>query len=469
MKITIIGLGYVGLVTGAGLAEIGNQVVCLDHDPQKVEFLKSGSMPFYESGLKEMVEANTASGHLRFTTSNDFAIEHGDIIFIAVDTPAGEDGQANLKNVFSSARGIGQRMTGFKLVVNKSTSPVGTAEKIHTIIEQELIKRKLSEHAFATGNNSKSTFTVASNPEFLKEGAAVSDFRRPDRIVIGTSDDPYGRQAVSILRQLYAPFNRNRERTLFMSLRSAEFTKYAANAMLASRISLMNELANLSDQLEVDIESVRKGVGADPRIGFDFLYAGTGFGGSCFKKDLQALTYEGRVNCQEVRILQAVLACNESQKTVLLKKIQDHFDSVLSDKTFAIWGLAFKPGTDDMREAPSRSLIRALLERGARVNVHDPVAIPKAREALTEDLNDLENWEEKVSFVQSPLDALRNADSLIIVTEWKEYQNPDFALIKKSLRHPIIFDGRNMYEPSLVNTHGLMYLGVGRKGVLNDR
>ena len=462
MNVTVIGTGYVGLVTGAGLAEVGNQVICLDLDPQKIELLNTGGVPFYEPGLQEIVRANADTGHLRFTTSTDLAIAHGDIIFIAVDTPADNDGQADVSRVLAAARSIGQCMTGYKIVVNKSTVPVGTAEKVKAIIEDQLRARSFSGNAVE--RDDEPTFSVVSNPEFLKEGAAVSDFRRPDRIVIGTSDDPQDKRAESVLRQLYAPFNRNHERTLFMSIRSAEFTKYAANAMLATRISLMNELANLADQLEVDIESVRKGVGADPRLGFNFLYAGTGFGGSCFPKDLQALIYAGRVAGQRAEILEAVLARNNIQKLILLRKIKSHFGTTLRNMTFALWGLSFKPGTDDVREAPSRSLIRSLVERGAIVKAHDPVAMPNAQKALASDLSDLEDWDKRVFFVNSPLDALQDADALIIVTEWKDYQSPDFEIIKKRLRHPVVFDGRNMYEPSLVLYHGLTYYGVGRRG-----
>lgn len=464
MKVTILGVGYVGLVTGTCLAEIGNDVVCMDIDPVKIDLLNSGGVPIYETGLKELIHTNRVTGRLRFTTDTDVAVAHGDIVFIAVGTPPSEDGHADLQYVLAAAHSIGERMTGFKVVVNKSTVPVGTGEKVQTVIEQALQARDFAAGSLQGKVAGQPTFAVVSNPEFLKEGAAVEDFMRPDRIVIGSSADASGGRALSMLRQLYASFNRNHERTLYMDVRSAEFTKYAANAMLAMRISFMNELANLADKVEVDIESVRKGIGSDPRIGFNFLYAGTGYGGSCFPKDVQALIRTASEYGQTLKVLQAVEMTNRAQKLVLLEKIDTHFGAALSGKTFAIWGLAFKPNTDDMREAPSRVLIRALLDRGVNIQAHDPAAMVEARRVLAMDLGDVQDWQKRVTFAQQPFDALKGADALVIMTEWKAYRSPDFAAIKQALRHPVIFDGRNLYEPDVVAAAGLRYFGVGRRG-----
>ena len=456
MNVTVIGTGYVGLVTGTCLAELGNSVFCVDVDAAKVAMLKAGDMPIYEPGLKELVDRNRAAGRLVFSTDVQASVAHGDILFIAVGTPPDEDGSADLQYVLAAARSIGSCMNGFKVVVDKSTVPVGTAEKVHAAIALALADRGRSD-----------AFAVVSNPEFLKEGAAVEDFMRPDRIVIGTDDSADGRRAREMIGRLYAPFTRNHDRILYMDVRSAEFTKYAANAMLATRISFMNELANLADKVGVDIEQVRRGIGSDPRIGYSFLYAGTGYGGSCFPKDVQALVNTAAQHGQELQVLKAVEAVNDRQKYVLVDKIVSRFGEDLSGKTFALWGLAFKPNTDDMREAPSRVIIRELVARGARVQAHDPIAIGEARRTLAQDLAPQQLV--AVTFCEQLMDALHCADALVIATEWKAYRSPDFRVIRAlmgqpgSLINPTIFDGRNLYEAADVMEAGLTYLGVGRQ------
>ena len=452
MKITIIGTGYVGLVTGACLAELGNDVFCLDLDAKKVALLNNGGVPIHEPGLEEVVSRNRAAGRLTFSTDVEAAAHHGVMQFIAVGTPPDEDGSADLQYVLAAARGIGKYMNEYKVIVDKSTVPVGTAEKVRAAIQAELDLR--APHA------THATFSVASNPEFLKEGAAVEDFMRPDRIVIGVDTTPEGERARDLLRSLYAPFNRNRERTYWMDVRSAEFTKYAANAMLATRISFMNELANLADKVGVDIESVRRGIGSDPRIGYSFLYAGCGYGGSCFPKDVQALERTARGHDQELLILRAVEAVNDRQKHILGGKVVKRFGDDLAGRHFAIWGLAFKPNTDDMREASARVLLADLLGRGATVAVYDPVAMAEAQRVLALDLNpeQLAN----IRYADSPADALEGADALVIVTEWKAFRSPDFELIKKRLKQPVIFDGRNLYEPDSMALYGIEYHGIGR-------
>ncbi|MBI3532724.1 MAG: UDP-glucose/GDP-mannose dehydrogenase family protein [Burkholderiales bacterium] len=450
MNITVIGTGYVGLVTGTCLAELGNNVFCLDVDRDKIDMLNRGEIPIYEPGLKELVDRNRAAGRLRFSTDVSASVAHGDIQFIAVGTPPDEDGSADLQYVLAAARNIGRHMDGFKVVVDKSTVPVGTAEKVHAAIAQELAVRGLP---YSPG------FAVVSNPEFLKEGAAVEDFMRPDRIVIGTDDSSGGQQARESMERLYAPFTRNHDRILHMDVRSAEFTKYAANAMLATRISFMNELANLADRVGVDIEHVRKGIGSDPRIGYSFLYAGTGYGGSCFPKDVQALVRTAAEHGQSLQVLQAVEAVNQCQKQVLVDKIVAHYGEDLSGRTFALWGLAFKPNTDDMRAAPSRVIVAELVRRGARVQASDPVAMAEARRCLTLDGTDLT----AVSFHEQPLQALQNADALVIATEWKVFRSPDFEVMRAALRSPVIFDGRNLYEPAEMRQAGFHYEGIGRQ------
>ncbi|HEY9065928.1 MAG TPA: UDP-glucose/GDP-mannose dehydrogenase family protein, partial [Burkholderiaceae bacterium] len=412
MNITLIGSGYVGLVTGACLAELGNKVFCLDLDQRKIDLLNAGGVPIHEPGLAELIARSRNDGRISFSTDVAAAVAHGDILFIAVGTPPDEDGSADLRYVLDAARSIGKHMTGFKVIVDKSTVPVGTADKVSAAVAQELDKRQFA-------NGQRPAYSVVSNPEFLKEGAALEDFMRPDRIVLGadaTSDS--GRRALELMRRLYAPFNRHHERTLVMDVRSAEFTKYAANAMLATRISFMNELANLADRVGADIESVRQGIGSDPRIGYGFLYAGTGYGGSCFPKDVQALTRTASENGLPLRVLTAVEDVNQAQKRVLIDKIAARFGADLAGRTFAIWGLAFKPNTDDMREAPSRTIVKTLLQRGARVQVYDPVAMDEARRVLSD--------VPRLTFVGSQAEALAGADALVVVTEWKEFRNPDF-------------------------------------------
>ena len=454
MNITIIGTGYVGLVTGACLADLGNNVFCLDVDKRKVDILNSGGIPIYEPGLEDLVESNAAANRLSFSTDVEASVAHGDIQFIAVGTPPDEDGSADMQYVLAAARNIGRYMNDFKVVVDKSTVPVGTADRVRAVIQEELDKRGRSDLRFS----------VVSNPEFLKEGAAVEDFMRPDRIVIGYSDDEHGREALARMRKLYAPFNRNHERTRVMDVRSAEFTKYAANAMLATRISFMNELANLADRVGADIEAVRQGIGSDPRIGYSFLYAGTGYGGSCFPKDIQALARTARSNGQTLRVLESVEAVNNEQKRVLTSKVLARFGTDLKGRTFALWGLAFKPNTDDMREAPSRVVINALLRTGARVVAHDPIAVEETRRVLQLDFADAPERLDQISYCspKDPMSALDGADALIIVTEWKAYRSPNLERLKALMKTPVIFDGRNLYEPSTMKEAGIIYQGIGR-------
>jgi len=455
MKITIIGTGYVGLVTGACLAELGNDVFCLDLDVDKVALLNNGGIPIHEPGLDEVVARNRAAGRLQFSTDVAASVAHGVLQFIAVGTPADEDGSADLQYVLAAARNIGRYMTGFKVIVDKSTVPVGTGERVKAALQIELDARQ-----GASDGTADATFSVVSNPEFLKEGAAVEDFMRPDRIVIGCDGTALGERARDMMKQLYTPFNRNRERTAWMDVRSAEFTKYAANAMLATRISFMNELANLADEVGVDIEAVRHGIGSDPRIGHSFLYAGAGYGGSCFPKDVQALARTAQQHQQQLLILGAVEAVNHRQKQVLGLKITRRFGPDLTGHHFAVWGLAFKPNTDDMREAPARVLLRALLDRGATVAVYDPVAMMEARRVLTQDFSVQELA--RIRFATGAMDALAAADALVIVTEWKAFRSPDFEQIKALLKAPIIFDGRNLFEPAAMVEAGIEYHGIGR-------
>ncbi|MBU3595208.1 UDP-glucose/GDP-mannose dehydrogenase family protein [Polynucleobacter sp. 86C-FISCH] len=452
MKVTIIGSGYVGLVTGACLAEQGNNVFCVDVDPKKIEILNSGGVPIYEPGLKEMIERNRAAGRLQFSTDIAASVAHGDIQFIAVGTPPDEDGSADLQYVVAAARNIGRHMTTPKVIVDKSTVPVGTADKVQTAITEELEKRGLSPELCS----------VVSNPEFLKEGAAVEDFMRPDRIVIGTESTPAGMRAKEQMRKLYAPFNRHHERTYYMDVKSAELTKYAANAMLATRISFMNELANLADLVGADIEAVRQGIGSDSRIGYGFLYSGTGYGGSCFPKDVSALSKTAKEHGRDLKILDAVEAVNELQKYILVEKIEKRFGKDLKGMKFALWGLAFKPNTDDMREAPSRVIIQELVKRGAQVVAHDPVAMPEAKHALEVDFINNPEGCKQVSMTENPMAALDGADALIIVTEWKAFRSPDFEQVMQKLKRPVIFDGRNLYEPASMQELGIEYYGIGR-------
>ncbi|HUG23769.1 UDP-glucose dehydrogenase family protein [Piscinibacter sp.] len=439
MKITVIGTGYVGLVTGTCLAEMGNHVVCLDADAAKIGVLENGGIPIHEPGLLEMVSRNRSASRLQFTTDVAAAVNHGTLQFIGVGTPPGEDGSADLRHVIEAARNVGRHMTDYKVVIDKSTVPVGTADRVRQAIAEELGRRQVGVD-----------FAVVSNPEFLKEGAAIEDFMRPDRIVIGADDE----RAVLLMRALYSPFIRNRDRLLVMDVKSAEFTKYAANAMLATRISFMNELALLADKLGADIELVRKGIGSDPRIGYHFLYAGAGYGGSCFPKDVQALISTAQAAGVALKVLPAVAAANERQKQVLVDKVTARFGADLTGRRFAVWGLSFKPNTDDMREAPSRVVIAELARRGAAVQAYDPVAMPEAKRVLSGVLG--------LSFVDQPAEAMRDADALIVVTDWKEFKSPDFDFIKATLKQPVIFDGRNLYEPSLMRALGIEYHGIGR-------
>jgi UDPglucose 6-dehydrogenase len=439
MKITVIGAGYVGLVSGACLAEMGNHVVCLDVDPRKIDVLNSGGIPIHEPGLDKVVQRNAAAGRLQFTTDVALAVAHGTLQFIAVGTPPDEDGSADLQYVLAAARNIGRLMTDYKLVIDKSTVPVGTADKVKAAIQAELDARGVAIE-----------FSVASNPEFLKEGAAVDDFMKPDRIVVGAE----GERAIDLLRAVYAPFQRNRDKLVIMDVRSAELTKYAANAMLATRISFMNELALLAESLGADIELVRQGIGSDPRIGYHFLYAGCGYGGSCFPKDVKALIRTASETGRDLKVLQAVEDANDAQKQVLVHKIVKRFGEDLGGRRFAVWGLAFKPNTDDMREASARVLIAELLARGATVCAYDPVAITEARRIFGD--------EPRIAYADSPEAALEGADALAIVTEWKEFRSPDFAHIAKTLKTPVIFDGRNLYEPRVVREAGVDYQPIGR-------
>mgnify|MGYP003328397221 FL=1 len=440
MKITVIGTGYVGLVGAACLAEVGNHVLGLDVNPEKIRILKEGGIPIHEPGLLEIVRRNVENGRLSFTTNIEEAVHFGEVQFIAVGTPPDEDGSADLQYVTEAARNIGRFMTDEKVIVDKSTVPIGTGDKVKVAVAEELKKRNVNIH-----------YSVVSNPEFLKEGAAVEDFMRPDRIVIGTEDP----KAIEVMKQVYAPFQRNHERLVVTNLRSAELIKYAANSMLATRISFMNELANLAEIVGADIEMVRQGIGSDPRIGYHFLYPGCGYGGSCFPKDVKALIKTAKdVAGFDLKLLKAVEEVNDLQKYVLPKKIKKEFGDNLKGKHFALWGLAFKPNTDDMREASSRVLIHELIKAGATITAYDPVAMDEAKRIFKD--------EKHLSFVDTQDDALKNADALVIVTEWTEFRSPDFALIKSSLKAPFIFDGRNLYDPKTIRALGFNYFPIGR-------
>jgi UDPglucose 6-dehydrogenase len=439
MKITVSGSGYVGLVTGACLSEMGNHVVCLDVDERKIAMLQAGGLPIHEPGLQDMVTRNAQAGRLEFTTDIVRAVAHGTLQFIAVGTPPGEDGSADLQYVLAAARSIGRLMTDHKVIVDKSTVPVGTADKVKAAVTEELAKRGVTLD-----------FAVCSNPEFLNEGAAVEDFMRPDRVIVGADDE----RAFLLMRAIYAPFVRNRDRVLLMDVRSAEFTKYAANAMLATRISFMNELSRLAERVGADIELVRAGMGTDHRIGTHYLYAGAGYGGSCFPKDVKALAHTAADAGIPSKMLAAVEAVNEEQKLVLVHKVTARYGQDLSGRTFALWGLAFKPNTDDMREAPSRVLIAELTRRGATIQAYDPVATAEAQRVMP--------GQAGLAFATSAKSALEGADALIIVTEWKEFRTPDFDGMAQLLTDKLVFDGRNLYEPALIRSFGLEYLSIGR-------
>ncbi len=439
MKVTIIGTGYVGLVTGACLAEVGNDVMCLDLDESKITLLKQGRIPIHEPGLETMVSNCAASGQLRFTTDVAAAVEHGQLQMIAVGTPAGEDGSADLSHVLAAARSIGKHMNDYKIVINKSTVPVGTADRVRDAIADEIKRR---------GVNTE--FSVVSNPEFLKEGAAIADFMRPDRIVIGSSDE----RALQAMRQLYAPFNRNHDRILTMEVRSAELAKYAANAMLATRISFMNELAILADATGADIEEVRLGIGSDQRIGYNFMYAGIGYGGSCFPKDIRALQNTANEHHIQLHLVSVLGAVNERQKQLIVDKVVRRFGADLTGRRFALWGLAFKPNTDDMREAPSLEIVRGLIARHATVVAYDPIAMDNAKKSFGDCPG--------LSYAATPLAAVNGSDALIVATEWREFKSPNFATLKSALKVPVIFDGRNLYDPHYVASFGLEYHAIGR-------
>ena len=439
MKVTIFGTGYVGLVTGACLADVGNDVLCVDVDAAKIAMLDAGEVPIFEPGLDDLVKANHDAARLKFTTDPAEGVGHGLFQFIAVGTPPDEDGSADLQHVLAVARSIGRNLSEYRVVINKSTVPVGTADQVSTTIREVLAERKASAE-----------FDVVSNPEFLKEGAAIEDFMRPDRIIVGTENP----RTAELLRVLYAPFNRNRERLVIMDVRSAELTKYAANAMLATKISFMNELSNIADAVGADIENVRVGIGSDPRIGYQFIYPGCGYGGSCFPKDVRALERTALGAGYQPRILNAVEAVNRDQKMILFDRISTYFDGSLEGRTIALWGLAFKPNTDDMREASSRALMEALWGAGAKVRAFDPVASDEARQIFGEQPN--------LHLAHSATDALEGADALAIVTEWSQFRSPDFDLIRSKLAHPVVFDGRNMFDPAIIARFGLTYFSVGR-------
>lgn len=443
MKLTVIGTGYVGLVTGACFAEMGNTVTCVDIDENKIEGLKKGILPIYEPGLESIVTGNFRNGRLRFCTSLEDPAAKSSVYFIAVGTPPGEDGSADLKFVLNVAREIGRHIKDYTVVVDKSTVPVGTADKVTAAIRQELEKRGIAVE-----------FDVVSNPEFLKEGAAVEDFMRPDRVIVGTDSE----QVRKTMRDLYLPFMRNHERLLFMGVRDAEMSKYAGNAMLATKISFMNEIASLCDRLGVDVENVRQGIGSDSRIGYSFIYPGAGYGGSCFPKDVKALIRMARDRQFEPRLLNAVEERNEDQKLVLFEKIQKRFGGNLAGMTFGLWGLAFKPGTDDMREASSVVLLQKLIDAGANVKAYDPVAMPTARRELPQD------WLKsgRLGLADEQYAALDGCDAMILITEWKPFRHPDFKRIRKILKNPVIFDGRNLYDPALLRADGFEYSGIGR-------
>lgn len=439
MKITIFGTGYVGLVTGACLADVGHDVLCMDVDESKIEKLNSGQIPIYEPGLDSVVKHNVEAGRLIFTTDAEQAVGHGTLQFIAVGTPADEDGSADLQYVTAVARSIGQYMTDYKVIIDKSTVPVGTGDKVRAAARAELDRRGLELE-----------FDVVSNPEFLKEGAAINDFMKPDRIVIGTDSE----RAQEMLREVYYPFNRNHDRMIYMDIRSAELTKYAANAMLATKISFMNEIANLSERLGADIEAIRRGIGSDPRIGYHFIYPGCGYGGSCFPKDVTALTRTARDCGYDARLLNAVDEVNAAQKHVLFDKVSHYFQGNVEGKVVALWGLAFKPNTDDMREASARMLMEDLWKAGAHVQAFDPEAMEETQRIYGD--------QEGLRLCGTKEQALKGADVLVICTEWKEFRSPDFASIAAALKEPVVFDGRNLYEPEMLERYGLIYYAIGR-------
>lgn len=442
MKVSVFGSGYVGLVTGACLADVGNDVLCIDIDASKVRRLQSGEVPIHEPGLDSVIARNVNAGRLRFSTSAAEGVAHGQAIMIAVGTPPDEDGSADLSHVIAVARAIGEHLSVYRVIIDKSTVPVGTADRVKSAIESELSSRGVYV-----------PFDVVSNPEFLKEGAAIADFMKPDRVIVG-SEAP---RAIEILRQLYEPFTRSRERLIVMDVRSAELTKYAANAMLATRISFMNELAGIAEQVGADIEKVRQGIGSDSRIGYSFIYPGAGYGGSCFPKDVQALRRTAEQAGARVSLLSAVEMVNSAQKRLLFGRIDKYFEGRLSGITVALWGLAFKPNTDDIREAPSRVLMESLWAAGARVRAYDPVAMAETARLYRAEIDS-----GALVLVDRAMTALESASALVLMTEWQEFRSPDFETIKQTLAHPVIFDGRNVYDPALMQKLGIRYFGIGR-------
>jgi len=455
MKVSVVGAGYVGLVTAACLAELGNTVTVLDIDRSRVLLLQSGSVPIFEPGLEEMLNRNLRASRLKFTHITHEAIDAGDAIFIAVGTPPQEDGSADLQHVLSVAHQIGQYMKDFKVVINKSTVPVGTADRVESAIQQELDRRGMHFD-----------FAVISNPEFLKEGAAIDDFMRPDRIVVGVPHTSVGERAKHFMTHLYAPFNRHHERTVWMDVRSAELTKYAANAMLATRISFMNEMARLADAFGADIDAVRRGIGSDQRIGPGFLYAGTGYAGSCFPKDTRALINMGHECNVQMRMIEATEEVNRNQKLLLLERVVSLYGDDLRGLNFAVWGLAFKPNTDDLREAPSRLIVAELLRRGAKVQAHDPVAMLEARQVIEMDLAEDKALVANLFMAETPEAAVNQADMLVVITEWKCFHSPDFDHLAHLMRTPQILDGRNLYDPIELQELGIPYQGIGRRNDL---
>ena len=448
MRLTLFGSGYVGLVSGACFADAGNRVLCVDVDAEKIARLQRGEVPIHEPGLAPMIERNVRAGRLRFTTDATAGVAHGEVILIAVGTPPGEDGSADLRHVLAVARTIGAHLDGYRIVVDKSTVPVGTADRVRTEIAAALAARGVTHD-----------FDVVSNPEFLKEGAAIGDFMKPDRVVVGT-DSP---RAIEVMRALYDPFTRNRERLIVMDARSAELTKYAANAMLATKISFINELAGIAEKVGADIEKVRQGIGSDARIGYAFIYPGAGYGGSCFPKDVQALQRTASQVGAPSRLIEAVQAVNADQKQLLFRRILAHFGGSVAGRTFALWGLAFKPNTDDMREAPSRVLMEALWQAGARVRAYDPVAMGEARRLYGDRVGaPTEGGSAPLTLCAHAAETLDGADALAIVTEWQEFRSPDFDLLKEKLAAPVVFDGRNLYDPALMARRGFTYYAIGR-------
>ena len=437
MDVTIFGSGYVGLVTGACLAEVGNHVVCIDVDPHKIALLNAGGVPIYEPGLDELIQRNRKAGRLSFTTDAEAGVRHGLFQFVAVGTPPDEDGSADLQYVLAVARTIAEHMDSYRIIVDKSTVPVGTADRVRERIDHTLAERGV-----------KLEFDVVSNPEFLKEGAAIADFMKPDRVVVGTENP----RTAELLKALYDPFTRNRERMIVMDVRSAELTKYAANAMLATKISFMNEMANLAERVGADIEKVRLGIGSDPRIGYSFIYPGAGYGGSCFPKDVKALVHSAGEYGFDAQLLKSVEGVNKRQKQLLFSKVDAFFKGDLKGKTIALWGLAFKPNTDDMREAPSLTIIEGLLREGVSIRAFDPAAMQEAKRRVGK----------TIKLVENNYDALKGADALVVVTEWNEFRRPDFDRIKSLLRTPVIFDGRNVYDPKVMKEKGFVYYGIGR-------